>query len=501
VRLANSIDHHPTVAALLVAAASLASSARGLVQRSVWLDEAWTVALGMQKPAVILVAATHDQNPPLYNLLMAGWLEFFGTSEAALRIPSLLATAACAALFFVFVRRFYGAEAALYATLLFLVAGAPRYYATEGRAYALVELLCVTSFFLYLSNLERADARRALLLSVVNATAMYVHYTIALAFVAQAACALTFARTNRRAFRLYVASQLLALLVFAPFVPALLANAPVVETSWLPIPDLAALYGVCRDLAGSKSALYSGLLLAAVASIRRVVAWRRARPAAMTANDRMVVVAAAWASLPIVLAFFISQWSPILYLRYELFAALGWIALIAALLAALPWPPRARFAVASFFVFLAAKQNPSVPSRDPEWRSAAAIARASAGDSHQIIIAPAVECIPFAYYARREVLRSLFRPDGSYDFPGFVQNLASSDVLCLDESSPLPEALPSRERLVLILSNPAQAAAERIRVKLAAHADAVGQPASIAGRTIQEWRTRVLPSPAERRTS
>lgn len=493
-RLIAAADRHPAFAALVPAIASLASNARGLGQRSVWLDEAWTVALGLQKPATILIVAAHDQNPPLYNLMMAGWLQVFGTSEAALRIPSLLATASCAALLLLFVRRFYGPEAALYASLLFLVAGAPRYYATEGRAYALVELLCVLSFFLYLRNFARADWRGALGLGLVNAAAMYVHYTIALAFVAQVVCALLFANSDRRAFGLYVASQLLALALFAPFAPALLANAPDTRSSWPPVPDLAMLSTVCRDLAGSRSALRCGLLLLALAFVGRVVARRSARTT-VTARDRLLVVAAAWALLPILLAFLISQRCPILHVRYELFAALGWMVLIGGLLAALPCSPWARLTLASLFVLLTAKPSPSAAWRDPEWRAVATLARASEADHPQIVLIPADECIPFAYYARPEALRSLFGPDG-FDFPGFARNLASSDVLCLDEASPPPEASPSRQRSVLILSHLASETEEHIRSAFAARGDPIGEPASIAGKTIQEWSTRQVSAPS-----
>ena len=163
------VERRPWAAACLAALAAVVATHHGISTRSVWLDEAWTVALGAHTAPAILRVAAHDQNPPLYNLLMAVWLHAFGTSEIALRAPSLLAAAATAALLLLFVRRFFGAEAAITATLLYLVSPAQAVYATEGRAYAIVGLLCVASFHLYLSLLEAPRRTTAVVLGGVNA--------------------------------------------------------------------------------------------------------------------------------------------------------------------------------------------------------------------------------------------------------------------------------------------------------------------------------------------
>lgn len=55
-------------------------------------DEAFSVRFSAQPLGEILAAAgTAEPNPPLYWFLLHGWMRVAGTSELALRWPSVLA--------------------------------------------------------------------------------------------------------------------------------------------------------------------------------------------------------------------------------------------------------------------------------------------------------------------------------------------------------------------------------------------------------------------------
>ncbi|MBY0277973.1 glycosyltransferase family 39 protein, partial [Candidatus Binatia bacterium] len=463
---ARLVERHPALAATLAAVLDVLVKHPGIATRSLWLDEAWTVALGLQTPAVILNTATYDQNPPLYLLLMAGWLDLFGTSELALRVPSLLASAASAAVLLLFVRRFFGAEAALTASLLYLVSPAQTTYATEGRTFALVGLLCLASFHAYFSLFERPRRRTALVLAVLNAAALWSHYTIAFAWLAQAVCAPLVGgrRGERRAFGLYLASQTLTLVLFAPLVRYALAAMPEVPTSWLPPPDLATLGRVARDLVGSRSALHAGLLLLAGFAAWRV--YRGSRDGAdrtAVQDDWRLVVAACWAIVPVVAAFVVSQKSPVLHVRYELYAGLGWIVTIAVVLSRLPWPATARALAALVYLALAIKAPPNEAYRDPAWRQIAALERRAPADvATATVILPDVDCIPFAYYAAPDLLPRLFAPDGSYAVLDFEHLLAQRRIFCGEEAWTAAGEAPDAVRVLLVATDPEALAAERV---------------------------------------
>jgi len=497
--LAVLVDRHPALAAYVVALATLAVKHRGIATRSLWLDEAWNVALAAKSPAAIVVAGTHDQNPPLYNLFLSGWLALFGTSELTLRLPSLLAAAGCAVLLLLLVRRFYGAEASLYASALLLVSAAQTTYATEGRAFALIALLCIGSFYLYLSLFERPRWSTAIALGVVNASALYVHYTIGLAWVAQGLGALLLgtAPGARRALGLYVASQLLALALFAPLVTAMLANVPGASDSWLPAADFTMLSAVVQELAGSRSALRAGLLLIVGFLVWRSARWRRGVARGLTVADRRLVVALAWAVVPIVLAYVVSQRYPILHVRYELYAALGWFVLLAALLAALPWPGWARTVAALLLVLWSARAAPHATTRDPQWHAVFAATRPPGGAPATVILVPRVECIPFAYYAAPDLLPSLFGPRGEYRDTGLEQRLEERGIRCRDRSWRASDLTLAAADVVLVLAHLDATDTARILQDARAHGWAsVADPQTIAGKAIHRLGRAAPTQPA-----
>lgn len=508
---ARLVARHPALAATLAAVLDALVKHPGIASRSLWLDEAWTVALGLQTPAVILQTATYDQNPPLYLLLMAGWLDLFGTSELALRMPSLLASAASAAVLLLFVRRFFGAEAALTASLLYLVSPAQTTYATEGRTFALVGLLCLASFHAYLSLFERPRLRTALVLGVVNAAALWAHYTIVFAWLAQAVCAplLGGRRGERRALGLYVASQISTLALFAPLVRYVLANMPDAPTSWLPPPDLAMLGKVARDLVGSRSALHAGLLLLVGFAAWRV--HRRSRGVidrGAAQADRRLVVVACWAVLPILAAFVVSQRSPVLHVRYELYAGLGWIVTIAVVLSRLPWPATARALAALVYLALAIKAPPNEAYRDPAWREIAALARRAPADvatagvilpdvtaaigilpdaTTATVILPDVDCIPFAYYASPDLLPHLFAPDGSYAVVDLERRLAERRIFCGEGAWSVAGGARAATRVLVVATDPEAPAATRIADALDARGLAAAPEQRLGNRNVRRF--------------
>jgi hypothetical protein len=415
-------------------------------------------------------------------------MDVFGTSELALRVPSLVAVAATAALLLLFVRRFFGAEAAATASLLYLVSPAQTVYATEGRSFALIGLLCLASFALYLSLFARPRWRTALALGVVNAAALWTHYTIAFAWLAQALCAplLGWRRDERRALVLYVASQLLALVLFAPLARAVVTNLPDVPTSWLPPPDLATLARIARDLAGSRSALRAGIVLVVAYATWRVL-WSRQGAADGGSHDaRRLVVVACWAVVPIVAAFVVSQRSPILHVRYELYAGLGWIVAIAAVLAHLPWSTRWRAVAALTFVVLAIKPAPDAAYRDPAWREIASVLRDACDDARPVaVVLPEADCIPLAYYAAPDLLPHLFAPDGSYGVFDLQRRLAAQRIVCGERDWSASSERGTAARVLLIATDPETGNATRIADELRARGLAVVQERRLGNKAVR----------------
>src|SRR5947209_5855379 len=61
-----------------------------LNQRSLWFDEAFSWRLIQFPLPEMLWRAGHDNSPPLYYILLQGWVALWGESLFFLRLPSVL---------------------------------------------------------------------------------------------------------------------------------------------------------------------------------------------------------------------------------------------------------------------------------------------------------------------------------------------------------------------------------------------------------------------------
>ena len=116
-----------------------------------------------------------DGNPPLYYLLLHGWMQVFGTGEAATRALSLVfALLAVPASFWAGPRSSTAAPGALAAAG---AAGSPflTYYAQETRMYSLVVLLSILASASFVLAFVRGDRAPLPLLGLWLALLLYTH--------------------------------------------------------------------------------------------------------------------------------------------------------------------------------------------------------------------------------------------------------------------------------------------------------------------------------------
>jgi Dolichyl-phosphate-mannose-protein mannosyltransferase len=133
---------------------------------------------------VIRAVLLSDTSPPLYYLLLNLWTRVTGTSDAALRLFSVLWALAAVPFLWLLASRLGSERAALFAVLLYSVAPASLYYAVEGRMYAM--LWCIASVFMWLTLRvhDRGDWIPLLLWSVTGAAGFLTHYFFAFVWAA-----------------------------------------------------------------------------------------------------------------------------------------------------------------------------------------------------------------------------------------------------------------------------------------------------------------------------
>jgi len=161
-----------------------------LPAQSLWYDEgvSWHMT---QKTLPDLTAWTaRDIQPPFYYYLLWSWVRLAGTSEYALRFPSVAFGLLTVSLVWALTRRLWGTRAAGLAVVLVTISPLHVYYAQEARMYTLLTWLGLLSSYLLVRltgtgqppvvHPARVVARRRRLMGTLyvlsSAAALYTHY-------------------------------------------------------------------------------------------------------------------------------------------------------------------------------------------------------------------------------------------------------------------------------------------------------------------------------------
>jgi mannosyltransferase len=184
---------------LLPAAAELVVGGYKIGSPSLWRDEGDTLSASTSSVHYILALLHHeDAVHAAYYVLMHYVLAVIGTSPTALRLPSLLATAAAASLTAVLGRRLADASGlpvpaitGTAAGLLYVAMPRTTWYAQDARPYAIATLLAVAATYLLVRGFDDGRARWwvayfvvMVLLAAMNLLALVILVPHALALLA-----------------------------------------------------------------------------------------------------------------------------------------------------------------------------------------------------------------------------------------------------------------------------------------------------------------------------
>jgi uncharacterized membrane protein len=256
----------PTTWLVLAGAAVLAVAVvlRFWARSPLWLDEANTVSIARLPLSRITDALRHDGAPPLYYVLLHGWMRVFGTDDLAVR--SLGGVIAVATFPFMWLagRRIGGRPGAWVALLLLASSPFAVRYATEARMYSLVILLVVCGFLALARVLERSRPRPLDLAAVTAVTALllYTHYwTIYLLVIVVGLLAWRlWTRPADRTAPIWALGAIAAgCVLFLPWVPIFVFQLRHTGTPWAEPANFSAMVNAIGEFAGGKSSAGRGL--------------------------------------------------------------------------------------------------------------------------------------------------------------------------------------------------------------------------------------------------
>jgi mannosyltransferase len=149
---------------------------RFVTTSNLWLDEALSANIASLPVGDLLDALRHDGHPPLYYLLLHGWMQVFGEGDVAVRALSGVFGVAVLPLAWVAGRRLAGLSGARWALVVAALSPYAIRYSTETRMYSLVMVLVLAGYLLVTDALREPTGRRLAGIGLVSGLLLLTHY-------------------------------------------------------------------------------------------------------------------------------------------------------------------------------------------------------------------------------------------------------------------------------------------------------------------------------------
>lgn len=398
------------VVCLTVIAAALRFFRLG--SEGVWLDEAFSVWMARLPIADLLAWIVRiDQHPPLYYLLLHGWLRL-GDGEAAIRSLSALLSTATVPIFYFTARRLLRSPAvACAAALLLAVSPFHVRFAQEARMYALLTFNVALALLAVAYLLTGDQRRRWWALYVVFAwLTLLTHNTAILFLVAINLAAGVAAWTPRETAdgalilpsrRGWLWAQAMVVLLWLPWGAAFVMQARAVDREfWIQPPTLETVTSALETFASAfLPAARRWALLGGLVALGMGVAALRAR-------RRLLWFLLALFLTPFVLELLVSLRRPIFYDRTLIWTTLPLMIVAAAALAPARWKGAGVILGAGAMAVLIAGNLFSLSwyynsFHKEQWREAAAWVNQRASEDDLLLFNATWVQIPFDYYFAR----------------------------------------------------------------------------------------------------
>ena len=190
------------------------------IRAPIWLDETgsyWQISGGFSR-----IWARQSLSFPAYSYIL--WLstKILGTSETALRIPSVLAMLGAVYLLYIAAQELFDRDTAMVAAIVFSLHPIVIFTSTGVRPYAF-GALAVNAAILTLLRLRHNDSNRlAALFGFFAACIVYFHYLFAVILPAFVVCFLVLKRGDRKtAWRQFGVASAVFAVAFLPVMPGL----------------------------------------------------------------------------------------------------------------------------------------------------------------------------------------------------------------------------------------------------------------------------------------
>ncbi|MBF6028416.1 glycosyltransferase family 39 protein [Pseudomonas sp. P115] len=433
-----------------------------LTSAAIWGDEGSSLLLSEYALSDLWFHAAHDVHPPLYFLLLRGWIELFGDSIGSIRSMSALPGVIAVGLGVWLTRQLSTRRAAVLAGILLALLPTAVRYSQEVRMYALlgVWLLGATLALVYwVKQPERTRYLAAY--AVLMGAGFYTHYFTALCVLVHWAYLGVLWRERLLVRPAWWAANVAIVLMYLPWLPSLLDLVQHVEQlkvggdiGWeepvglLSLPSMIWQFVIQDEGVDFWPPLFWLVPLLLVAVVVGTVWCDRER-------HRSATLLGLFFLLPLVLVYGVSFVSPVFIERYLTVYALGLPILVAIAVDRRPWLGAALFVLFVGVELVGLKNNFTVDEQD-QFNVPVEYVNRHYQEDDRIVLSDMMWYLSYVYYDQTDAQLQLYtppKPDGTptrpnaYGFGTLVDQ--DGGRIYLDHLS----AIPAETRRVWLISS------------------------------------------------
>jgi cellulose synthase/poly-beta-1,6-N-acetylglucosamine synthase-like glycosyltransferase/uncharacterized membrane protein len=374
------------------------------LDRSLWIDEIYSVSHRGSMPVVELLTTTSDPHPPLYYLTLRGWMTVAGRSEVAIRSLSVLFGIASIGAVYLLGHRLYDRHAGLFAALLMTVSSFQIQYAQTARMYTMLVFFGTMSTYFFVRCFEDHSFENRLGYGAMAVGMLLTHVYGSFVFLGQLSyLAIRLAEDwEFTRAKQWVTTQGIAGGLFVPWFALVAAPnyllAEAQETQWLSEPGLVKLQQVALAYSGvpinypkyavGSLSLQFGVFVACL--FLMAFLWRlyaeRGQDRTVSGSALAVALLVALIGVPFVVSHLVF---PLFAVRYMIFGFVALALLVGKTIADIDYRPGQTvvlFVVLGLFVAMVPSYYAASPSED--WDRTAEVIESDLAENSLIVYNP-----------------------------------------------------------------------------------------------------------------
>lgn len=200
------------------------------LNQSLWLDESIVAKVARSIPLLRIpsVLSIHDVHPPVYYMIVSIWSTFFGSSEIALRMPSVIASLIAGWFVYKIGCALKDKTTGLWASALFLLNPLIIYYSQEARMHMMAASFlsgALYYFVLMIKDKKKMEIKHVVLFNIFSVLSMSVFYGSAFFLAALIIVGTVIGKKRMQAFFRLSGGMFISLLLLSPLLYMQMQNA------------------------------------------------------------------------------------------------------------------------------------------------------------------------------------------------------------------------------------------------------------------------------------